>query len=71
VSNTKETQKEVKAEKTKAAPSSARKKLDAAINVDFTRNHAGGNNGQREIIKRKKLLPPHNYRLFKEKTYQC
>ena len=34
MSNTKETQKEVKAEKTKAAPSSARKKLDAAINLD-------------------------------------
>ena len=32
-SNTNETQKELKAEKTKAALSSARKKLDAAINV--------------------------------------
>ena len=37
-SNIKETQKEVKAEKTKAAPSSARKKLDAVINLDRSFN---------------------------------
>jgi uncharacterized protein with gpF-like domain len=42
-SNTKETQKEVKAEKTKAAPSSARKKLDTAINLDRSFNEEGEN----------------------------